>query len=729
MRLITLLFFSFFFFCKNPVKANSLLNHYARIDTRTTGTYLSFYANAKKYAVKAQPQEKMQAYLASAFLNFPEKSLCTDWVCVIKTIESLDKKNYSPLFPYAIFHLAAIAEIDSDDQTALKILSYAPSSTTPLNRKISLLKGRLLQRTNLNTAVEHYREHLEKFSDAESLYFAAAAFEKLGKRDEALKWAFNALEKPEADFPFSQSGILIRNILHQKIYSLEKENQRIRLMEALRVAKDKKSALKLFDSLKNATLNGSGIPLFTHYAARLLIDKARIADAAHIIEKNQSDFFKEENEKAVLDVCERLLKKKKYHTVENLFSQKKSTKATLQCQLRSALRQSKFNSLTRAIAAEYIKNFDSTSTLAERIFLRSCLPDTQKHNTEISITCLEELRSLTQENNELGAGARYYLAREYEKQGNIKKAQQAVYEIASRYHDDFYFYRLFEKPLSAQKNFFEKHPPRSENERKIFNALSKQDLAIASPLALDKNLVDLESAIKERMQNLDETRTLALLLFAAESREEARELLRDENRANVYKDLIAMGSIAEKPDIALHGIRFYLRDKKIKPFIFEIPPFLRDALYPQIYKAPIEKYAKMRSLDPAAVFALVRQESHFFPAARSAANAQGLMQLLPSTAKLVAQKEKMRHYALYEVEDNIRLGTRFMRDLINTYSEDFVGVAISYNAGPGRYVAWRKKLSTDADIFIEEIPFQETYNYVRVLSTDRVKYEALLKQK
>ena len=125
--------------------------------------------------------------------------------------------------------------------------------------------------------------------------------------------------------------------------------------------------------------------------------------------------------------------------------------------------------------------------------------------------------------------------------------------------------------------------------------------------------------------------------------------------------------------------------------------------------------------------ALIRQESQFFAGAISRANALGLMQLLPSTAKLVASKEGLARYNLLQPEDNIRLGTAFMRDIKDHYSADFVGLAIAYNAGPGRYVQWKKKLDGDEAVFVEQIPFQETYHYVRVLLSDRAKYRALLK--
>lgn len=151
------------------------------------------------------------------------------------------------------------------------------------------------------------------------------------------------------------------------------------------------------------------------------------------------------------------------------------------------------------------------------------------------------------------------------------------------------------------------------------------------------------------------------------------------------------------------------------------------AIFPDLTNsAHVQKYAAESGIEPAEVYALIRQESQFFPGAISIAKAQGLMQLLPSTAKLVAAKLRMKKYDLLKAEDNIRLGIGFMRDIKDSYTADYVGLAIAYNAGPGRFTQWKKKYSTDEDIFVEEIPFQETYHYVRVLLADRAKYRALL---
>ncbi|HRP68752.1 MAG TPA: lytic transglycosylase domain-containing protein [Turneriella sp.] len=731
MRLLTAIAAIAFFACKAPAKTNNLLDYYARIDTAKKPTYLTYYATAQKLPTSATVGDKIRAYHGAALLQADANTLCREWDCVSQAFDATKEKNRSALFSYAAFHLAELATSDAMFNTALTLLSHTDDAPEALARKISLLKGKILQQSQTALVKEHYHKHIEKFNDAESLYFAAAAFEKQHDITETLKIAFRVLEKPEADFPFSQSGILIRNILHRKIYELPNNTQRIRLMEALRVAKDKASAKKLYETLDNIELSKEDSQLFTYYASRLLVGASQFQEAARLLQRNNALFFTNDNDKAVLDICERFLKKKQFNTVEDLFTLKNGTKGSVQCLLRSRERQGQYDATTRAIAKTYIENFDSESTLAERLFLRSCLPNTPKHSEEISLSCLEELRGVTSPKSDdekplLGASARYYLAREYDRQGALDKARVLLIEIGKHYNDDFYFYRLLENPLRAQSTLLHENESLNERNIKIFTALQKHDLSAARGIKINSTLTDIEEAVKERMQNLTDTEKIALLLFAADSRSEARELIRSDNKLDVYRSLMALGAVASKPDIALYGVRLYLREKKMRPFLFEIPPFLRDLLYPQTYSAYVEKYGKMRNIEPAAILALIRQESHFFPGARSHANAQGLMQLLPSTAKLVAKKEKLAHYDLYNPEVNIRLGTAFMQDVMGKYSSDFTHVAISYNAGPGRYLQWIKKYSNDSDIFIEEIPFRETYSYVRILLTDRIIYRALL---
>ena len=138
--------------------------------------------------------------------------------------------------------------------------------------------------------------------------------------------------------------------------------------------------------------------------------------------------------------------------------------------------------------------------------------------------------------------------------------------------------------------------------------------------------------------------------------------------------------------------------------------------------------------EPAYVLSISRQESNFFPGARSHANARGMMQLLPATGRGVARKLgiEWRESGLYEPEYNMRLGSVFLQDMIDRFRGSYPMAAAAYNAGPGRPETWAADCGdprgggTDPVDFIECIPFSETRDYVmRTMETLQI-YRARL---
>lgn len=141
-----------------------------------------------------------------------------------------------------------------------------------------------------------------------------------------------------------------------------------------------------------------------------------------------------------------------------------------------------------------------------------------------------------------------------------------------------------------------------------------------------------------------------------------------------------------------------------------------------------------RAPEPALVLGITRQESGFDPGVRSGADARGMMQLLPSTAAIMAKKIGVSFSAsmLYEPDYNMRLGSAYLGQLVNNFSGSYVMAAAGYNAGPGRPLQWLsicgdpRAGGNDPLDFIECIPFSETRNYVmRVLENMQV-YRAKL---
>ena len=135
--------------------------------------------------------------------------------------------------------------------------------------------------------------------------------------------------------------------------------------------------------------------------------------------------------------------------------------------------------------------------------------------------------------------------------------------------------------------------------------------------------------------------------------------------------------------------------------------------FPKAFDKKINKHAQQQEINPAWAFAIARRESSFMTDARSPVGAKGLMQLMPNTAKQLKRGSVSRRY-LYNADNNIQLGTKYLRKLLDKNKGNQILATASYNAGPYRVKKWLQNTSAmPADIWIETIPFRETRNYVK----------------
>ena len=148
---------------------------------------------------------------------------------------------------------------------------------------------------------------------------------------------------------------------------------------------------------------------------------------------------------------------------------------------------------------------------------------------------------------------------------------------------------------------------------------------------------------------------------------------------------------------------------------------LYDLRFPLARRDQIERDARAADIDPSWAYAIIRAESAWTSDAHSGADAYGLMQLLPGTAKQLAKAEKLSFSGpttLFDPDLNIRLGTRYLSDMATRYDGSAWLASAAYNAGVdpvGRWVNARDSL--EPDFFIETIPYKETREYVaRVLA-------------
>jgi soluble lytic murein transglycosylase len=152
----------------------------------------------------------------------------------------------------------------------------------------------------------------------------------------------------------------------------------------------------------------------------------------------------------------------------------------------------------------------------------------------------------------------------------------------------------------------------------------------------------------------------------------------------------------------------------------QLPPPILGIIYPIDYWPLIKKYSDAHGLDPYLMTALIAQESTFTADVRSSADAVGLMQLIPGTARRYAGKLGIRYSRalLTDPDSNIRMGMRYFKDLMDQFGGAHYALA-SYNAGEHRIARWiAERPGFTQDEFIDDIPFPETQNYVkRILGT------------
>ena len=183
------------------------------------------------------------------------------------------------------------------------------------------------------------------------------------------------------------------------------------------------------------------------------------------------------------------------------------------------------------------------------------------------------------------------------------------------------------------------------------------------------------------------------------------------------KQLLAAAEFARRSEIYDRAINTADRTRELHDFSMR---------YLAPYRDVMKGYVSQQQLDEAWVYGLIRQESRFIADVKSSAGAAGLMQLMPATARWVAQKVGLKDFRggaqTVNVETNLNLGTWYLKHVLDTLDNHPVLASAAYNAGPGRARAWRADEPMDAAIYAESIPFNETRDYVKKVMSNANYY-------
>jgi len=317
--------------------------------------------------------------------------------------------------------------------------------------------------------------------------------------------------------------------------------------------------------------------------------------------------------------------------------------------------------------------------------------------------------------------ALFFLGRAAEQDGELAAAR-AYYERLNNFYPHYYYAGLARTRLADPKLTAAKVDP-TVRAWLMQTGDAVHLAAVPADMTITPNV-----ATRQRIERG------RLLIAAGMTTQAVEELEFGARQGNEQPTLLAMelSHAMPTPYLAVKVMKKFSGDYLSLPFE-KAPRSFWEMLFPMPYEATLTASATDRDLDPYAVAGLIRQESEFNPEARSAV-AYGLMQLIPSTGKMLGRMDGIRVGSagmLLDPSLNIKLGTQYLRGQLNHWDGDWVKTLAAYNAGPGRVRDWVQQYGyTDPAEFIENIPFSETRDYVQaVLRNGQVYRELYGKEK
>jgi soluble lytic murein transglycosylase len=313
--------------------------------------------------------------------------------------------------------------------------------------------------------------------------------------------------------------------------------------------------------------------------------------------------------------------------------------------------------------------------------------------------------------------ALYWRGRLFETQDHKPANAASNYRALVRAYQHYFYAQMAKQRLTALGDSIpvaEPQPDRSQLDRSQLDRLQ----APVVPVLVDSFPADSPHLAKAR-----------LLANAGLNDYIAAEIAAD-------PDSSSWSALAEAQIYASYGetYRAMRALKKALPYaasapIKSIPLAYWRILFPKAWWETIKTESAKNNLDPYFVASLIRQESEFNPSVVSYANAYGLMQLLPSTGKAMAREEGMSHFQTFQLldpETNIRLGTRYLREMLDKVGGVPEYAMAAYNAGDERVVDWQAAGPySGIDEFVESIPFTQTREYVEAILRNEETYRAI----
>ncbi len=303
--------------------------------------------------------------------------------------------------------------------------------------------------------------------------------------------------------------------------------------------------------------------------------------------------------------------------------------------------------------------------------------------------------------------ALYWRGRLYETQDHNPEMAAANYRTIVRVYQHFFYAQMARQRLAALGNT---------------PAASQPQLDRMQPLP-EPHLVDTFPADSPHLAKARLLANAGLMEYIAQ------EIKADPDFASM--SALAEAQIYSSYDETFRAVRAAKRGLPgaASTSIQSIPLVYWRMLFPEPWWGTIQTESAKNNLDPYMVASLIRQESEFDQTAISNKSAYGLMQLLPTVGRTMAREEGMAHFQTFQLLDpdvNIRLGTRYLRQMLDKFGGDQVYALAAYNAGDNRVADWQAAGPySGIDEFVESIPFTETREYVEAILRNEETYRAI----
>jgi soluble lytic murein transglycosylase len=320
------------------------------------------------------------------------------------------------------------------------------------------------------------------------------------------------------------------------------------------------------------------------------------------------------------------------------------------------------------------------------------------------------------------------------KNGKYAEASQWFQEIATKLggeSDSKYLYWLAQSYLKLGKDELFKETLlnlRKKEPLSFYSLLSYRDLKESIPLLKKSSLSNKREFLIENLKNtLTENEILEILwLISLEQNEVLQNWARtlEKETTDNYLPILLLFSQSGLYQNLLNSIQALTSDQK-NTLTNSFP----ELLFPKPYFDEVQKNSALRSVPMSFIYSIMRQESAFNPYARSPVDALGLLQLMPNLAKKLAVGESITYkneFDLYDPKINIALGTKELKNLLTANQSRFIPSISGYNASSAAYRGWLQVRNRENTIeFIEEIPYEETRTYIKLILRNMIFYERI----